>query len=514
MKKKERLLSMMMMLLLISFAACDSDDNKNDETTMAVPAVIQGKIFSYDTGDAGNVWSGAQLFGTYMLKSGTTEIVDPKYNNAPYFADNRASTGYFVPSNTDSLFYFPENGDKVDIVAYYPRKTVSEVTRLSNDGLYPMSVYKQNSVSALTIYYCKATGLSKTNKKAEMQFKPLLPKLNIKFSPDTESGMTAEDLEAAGLWVKVNNAPTQADLNLLNGEFENQTVPEDEKDGITLIKASDASSRTASGYLFSSSNTEDYEIAIYVPGKKKTYTWKFNEKCPELTSSMEYTLEFKVSIATLELVAINETPAISDWGNNGSETNGEGDYGQEDLVVGGDFSKVTSLVKYGNGDGMLKADMQTWGYSTNLNGTVEVQDGTIHMVFTSGSPTWHNSALIYKSQGAKATTYELSFWAKSTNSKSMFVFIRVGTATTNLFIADSLNETTYPIKTVTLTNEWKAYSYQFNFARVRDTKNSLNMDITPEQLNEFVIGIAPNNGANVLNEDFYIDNIRLKRVLN
>ena len=107
-------------LFWIGAAACTvaaCSDDKEEPKPARQEVVLEGEILTLGS-DKTAQWKGGEEVGIYMLKAGTTEIVD-NYANVKHIAEIRDNKLYFVPADKVPM-YFPEDGSEVSIRAYYP----------------------------------------------------------------------------------------------------------------------------------------------------------------------------------------------------------------------------------------------------------------------------------------------------------------------------------------------------------------------------------------------------------
>ena len=113
----------MLPILTLSVMGCSDDDDGTWQDS-GQPLVLQGQAYTFNS-EEGAVWHNAQEIGVFLTETGQ-ETVCGDYANLKFYADNRNSFGYFVPSG-DPVYL---NGEQtVDIKAYYPYKDISLLTQ-------------------------------------------------------------------------------------------------------------------------------------------------------------------------------------------------------------------------------------------------------------------------------------------------------------------------------------------------------------------------------------------------
>ncbi|WP_418894141.1 fimbrillin family protein [Limibacterium fermenti] len=219
MKTKPIIISTLVMLLL---AACSKDDKINDE---GVPFMVRFNSLivatQTRTTDGGNQWVTDDPVGIYMVNHGETlaaESIAEEADNRQYKAigSNTADTG-FNPAESNQTIFYPQNGDKVDFVAYYPyRQDITE-------HKYAVDVSDQSAPAAIDLLYAKTNndgeGYNKQSGQVTLPFRHPLSKLAITVA----AGNGIVSLE--GLRITINGMNTTADFNLAQGELSNQGNP-------------------------------------------------------------------------------------------------------------------------------------------------------------------------------------------------------------------------------------------------------------------------------------------------
>ena len=304
MKKSILLLSAMAVLTAFCFVAC-SDDEKTDSSSRT-PALISGKVYTFDPEEPAESWKAKQTIGVFMLKANTSTIIDD-YSNMLYKATIAESNDYFT-TTPEGVVYYPDNGEKVDIVAYYPRQEVL------TDNTYTVNVSNQKSPATMDLLYANNTkGLNKDNPRADMVIKHVLTKLIFEFTAG--DNVVESDLE--GISVKVTGMPTVAIFDLLAGNFNAGTSVAD----IDLLATEEGYG--AEGIVLPASSTAGYQVEYYLPSIDKTFTWNIFDDVASLEGSKQYT--FGVTVNGDNVVVKVDSSSITDWGKG----NGSG----EDITV-------------------------------------------------------------------------------------------------------------------------------------------------------------------------------------
>ena len=167
-----------------------------------VNAVIE-KVKTRATSTA---WDNGDVIGIYMKPTGQS------LNNTNSLADNiryvTDGTGAFVAANLDSTICFPENGDDVDFIAYYPKK--DNIT----DFIYPVDLNNQSIQSEIDLMFAdNVVGRNFMTPDIDLVFKHKLSKINVNFSG------TDQAMDLTGLDAWITGMGTKADFSLADGTF-------------------------------------------------------------------------------------------------------------------------------------------------------------------------------------------------------------------------------------------------------------------------------------------------------
>ncbi|HBK31051.1 MAG TPA: hypothetical protein DDZ78_05430 [Porphyromonadaceae bacterium] len=189
------------------FASCDSGYDVGVDTGLVAVEFRAGNISHTRTTNGGNEWIAGDQAGVFMLAEGGSFDTpdDVLENNRRYSTDASGETSAFTLAEGSPLYY-PQNGGKVDFIAYYPYK--SPLTGYT----YPVDIRNQSTPAAIDVLYSNnATSKNKNSGAVELQFKHVLSKLSFTLT----SGDGAPDLTSAT--VQVTNIATTATIDLGDG---------------------------------------------------------------------------------------------------------------------------------------------------------------------------------------------------------------------------------------------------------------------------------------------------------
>ena len=160
------------MFIASFFCGCENSDTEDSQLEQ-IPAVLSGKAYTFDPEAEGEIWKVGKFVGMYMLKENTAECV-ASYQNVQY-QTTVEPLGYFTPTAKEDVLYYPQDGSKVDIIAYYPWK--EDLT----DDRYPLNVSNQATAANFSFLYAgNGKGLSKDNNRVTFELRPVLSEVIFK----------------------------------------------------------------------------------------------------------------------------------------------------------------------------------------------------------------------------------------------------------------------------------------------------------------------------------------------
>lgn len=190
-------------LSVLALGACTPNADDNSEwNDGSQPVSFKSQIQGVKTRAVNNAWNeeGSDQVGVFVKQNGAFGDAVNKH----YYV---SAEGNLSTASAGDAIYYPENGDKVDFVAYYPY-----VTNLTNNA-YAVDVTDQSSQPAIDLLYSiNATNKDKTvTTPVQLTFKHQLAKIVLNITKDA----TIPTLE--GLKVAVTGTKTKGAFALLNG---------------------------------------------------------------------------------------------------------------------------------------------------------------------------------------------------------------------------------------------------------------------------------------------------------
>ena len=163
-------------------------------------------------------WDPNDAIGVYMYEENTQNIVEGK-ENIRYVTEAGGEKGSFQAANT--VIYFPDNGNKVRFMAYYPHRE----DLLGNNDVYAVDVASQSSQQVIDLLYSfdSSAKFDKTTpgKKVALSFDHQLTKVYV----NVMAGEGLVDSDLQDIIVSFDGLNTKAYFNLTDGTLGNSGVP-------------------------------------------------------------------------------------------------------------------------------------------------------------------------------------------------------------------------------------------------------------------------------------------------
>ncbi len=188
------------MLAALMLAGCSNEIDEQVMDSKRVPLQINGDINMLMTRAADDHWDANDAIGVYMV-SADNSIVGGVSNYRYVVIDK--DNGNFSPDGETNTAYFPESGDAVNVVAYYPQGNVVE-NKLSLD------LANQDEQPRIDLMSAKAVGASKNNPIINLEFKHRLTKLFFEIEGDVNTD---------GIYAAIDNQYTDIQYDILNDKL-------------------------------------------------------------------------------------------------------------------------------------------------------------------------------------------------------------------------------------------------------------------------------------------------------
>ncbi len=188
------------MLAALMMAGCSNEVEEQVMDSRRVPLQINGDINMLMTRAADDHWDDNDAIGVYMVNADNS-IVD-EVSNYRYEVLDKVS-GSFSPAGENNTAYFPENGDAVNVVAYYPQGEVV-------DNKLSLDLANQGEQPRIDLMSAKAEGASKSNPIINLGFKHRLTKLFFEIEGDVNTD---------GIYAAIGNQYTDIQYDILSDKL-------------------------------------------------------------------------------------------------------------------------------------------------------------------------------------------------------------------------------------------------------------------------------------------------------
>ena len=188
------------MLAALMMAGCSNEVEEQVMDSRRVPLQINGDINMLMTRAADGHWDDNDAIGVYMVNADNS-IVD-EVSNYRYEVLDKVS-GSFSPAGENNTAYFPENGDAVNVVAYYPQGEVV-------DNKLSLDLANQGEQPRIDLMSANAEGASKSNPTINLEFKHRLTKLFF---------VIEGDVNTDGIEATISNQYTDIQYDILSDKL-------------------------------------------------------------------------------------------------------------------------------------------------------------------------------------------------------------------------------------------------------------------------------------------------------
>lgn len=283
------------MLAALMMAGCSNEVEEQVMDSRRVPLQINGDINMLMTRAADGHWDDNDAIGVYMVNADNS-IVD-EVSNYRYEVLDKVS-GSFSPAGENNTAYFPENGDAVNVVAYYPQGEVV-------DNKLSLDLANQGEQPRIDLMSANAEGASKSNPTINLEFKHRLTKLFF---------VIEGDVNTDGIEATISDQYTKIQYDILNDKL--LIADGSEKENIVMK------------YWNLDEGTNRFVEAIVLPNDEnnsavdRELTFQLNEKIFKATISNSTTFEagkkytYKVKFETTPSGNINVSitgVSIKNW---------------------------------------------------------------------------------------------------------------------------------------------------------------------------------------------------------
>lgn len=185
---------------MILLNGCQKENHFTELTSKTTISSINASIHHMQTRVSGNQWDAMDEIGLFLSEVNKSDYL---FSNIVY--RTVGGDGVFVPSVNENAVSIPNEGQHVDLKAYYPY-----AASVAN-GRIPINVTDQSNPAKIDLLYSNnISDITADNKSFSMVFTHQLTKIELVIA----SNSPEHTLD--GLNVKLQNAPTQAVFSIAN----------------------------------------------------------------------------------------------------------------------------------------------------------------------------------------------------------------------------------------------------------------------------------------------------------
>lgn len=359
MKKK----TCFVMLAALMLAGCSNEVEEQVMDSRRVPLQINGDINMLMTRAADDHWDNDDAIGVYMVNAENGIVGD--VSNYRYVVIDK-DNGNFSPDGEANTAYFPESGDAVNVVAYYPQGEVV-------DNKLSLDLANQDNQPKIDLMSAKAENASKSSPTVNLGFKHRLTKLFFEIEGDVNTD---------GINATISNQYTKIQYDILNDKL--LIADGSEKENIVMK------------YWNLDNGTNRFVEAIVLPNEgnnsaeDRKLTFQLNEKIFDATISnstkfeagKKYTYKVKFETTPSGINVSITGVSIKNWD--------DGDISDGNIIVPGTlkFDKLylaSGFTDWGQPYEMTKsADGKTFTWTGNVTGDNQEMKFTLLQQSNSG----------------------------------------------------------------------------------------------------------------------------------
>lgn len=272
---------------------------------------LSAQVLSLDY-EKNELWGRNAEIGVFVTESGTTDICTGS-ENIRY--QTVFSTGILSLSPTDEPIYLPEEGELIDISAYYPYK--AELTQANGyPYVYHVDLSDQDALDPDILLIAKTERRNSVLHTAMLTLKPAFAKMKVSLNVREATKASGKDVQ-----LSVNGIPCEADIDILSGEYlsygkTESTVMNMPENGIHSYEAVVLAHTTDDNAFLTVSfgtagNIEDINIGL-------------KDLIDVFAPNRQYDLSVTVSPDGIEAILVGMSDFyVSDWKTDYEDVNGE-----------------------------------------------------------------------------------------------------------------------------------------------------------------------------------------------
>ncbi|WP_163218027.1 fimbrillin family protein [Bacteroides sp. 224] len=284
--------SMIVALVAVALlVGCSNEDDNTPSSNSRTPLTVNAGVSTRATDVT---WHSNDLIGIYTLVDGTDVVYSNQANYKYINTAGSGATATFDATDKQNTAYYPEDGSKVDVLAYYPYADQSAL----ETGLLKIDVSSQTSLPAIDLMTSeRAAGHSTSNINVSLVFRHRLAKLAMVVNTDAST----TGIDASAATVTLHGTATKGTYNLLTQEISSTTDVAD----INLVGGTAIVMPTAAG--------SGVAFTVSVGGK-------------DFTATLPDDIALQAGKVTTVVITLKQetiadiSATIEEWGNGGTAT--------------------------------------------------------------------------------------------------------------------------------------------------------------------------------------------------
>lgn len=256
-------------------------------------------------------WHAQDAIGLFTLDPTTSAVVDGQANFRYINQSAAGATATFAPADAQNTAYFPVDGSKVNVLAYYPYNSAWQPG--TGTLPVPVNVANQSNLPAIDLMTSAAVAADKSNPAVQLTFEHRLTKLDITLVADA-SLPAGTDLSTATL--TLTGTPATAEYDLVGQKLTGHGAAQDIVLPVVAASSSGSAPGTATSQAIVIPTSAGQGVAFVVGLDGDEFVGKL--PADEAFNPGEL-LEVEITVKKAGLAQITIT-GIKDWGTGGSAT--------------------------------------------------------------------------------------------------------------------------------------------------------------------------------------------------
>jgi len=394
--KQIRIFSLLAIIAIVW--SCSSDDERTD---YGVPVPVQfssGNVATLRTSvdnTEETQWTTDDRIGIFMIKHDyapdQSAIAENATNKQYQPVNGGVATSSFNPVSPEQAIYYPQNGDNVDFIAYYPYQPA-----MNNMQLPEIDITDQSKPDGLDFLFAYTNpgqnthdGYNKNSSTVDLQFNHVMSKLSFILKAGT--GLQSSDLN--GIEIEIGKIFYIGGFSLTSGKVVAKTSSTTKN-----ITANTAPNGLSSSAIVLPQESFSDEKLVITLTNGETFEWEFAKGNNDIDSWQEgknhlYTITVSRTGITVT------TGEITDWtGTNTPPTEGSvgfwkvGDYYPDPKAVysGGTLQSGTAAIgivywvdpadsRHGKVVSLDEAEDKKWAETSSFTGAADMNNGRVNM---------------------------------------------------------------------------------------------------------------------------------------